>query len=450
MLGGNILMKTIFRVSVFALVAAAFMAVSAISTLAQNPCDDALEVKQVNYTIFRDGRKEMTSKTPSIDKAKAGIKGGEDFLAKYEACPDDKPVVDFIKTKMPELKEWVKMQVLYKRFNDSIADIKNVNADEAYSSGKEIMSLKPDLAFDISIVLAQVGYDNSVKNPPVDKFTGEAIGYGKKAITDIEGGKTSPGFGAKVYSLGDKQKALGWLNYMVGSMLYYNQKSTKEAVPFFYQATKFEAPPKSKPDVYRAIGAWYLDEILKMNKERETKLAANENKDNEETLAMLALIKGYAERGSDAYARASKLAASSTDAAYKKSLTDKLEALYKIRYDKTDGIPAYVSSVLSKPMPDPSTPVEPIKEETPATTTTTSTSSTTTNPSTNSSTTKPTTTPTNTTTNTTTKPTDTTTKPATDSTKPTTTVKPATTPTKPTTSKATTKTKATTKKKGLR
>ncbi|MGC2235663.1 MAG: hypothetical protein WA584_05855 [Pyrinomonadaceae bacterium] len=449
-------MKTIFRVSVFGLVAAAFMAVSAISTFAQNPCDDALEVKQVNYTIFRDGRKEMTSKTPSIEKANAGIKGGEDFLAKYGACEDAKAVADFIKAKMPELKEWVKTTGLYTRFNTSIKDGKNLNADEAYSSGKEIMAIKPDLAFDIDIVLASVGYENSIKTPPVDKYNGEAISYAKKAISDIEAGKTSGNWGAlsqslvikdaqgKVDQVKSKQNALGWLNYMVGSIMYYNQKSTKDALPYFYQATKFESPIKSKPDVYRAIGAWYLDEILRMNKEREAKLAANENKDNDETLAMLALIKGYAERGSDAYARASNLAASSTDAAYKKSLTDKLQALYKIRFDKTDGIPTYVSTVMSKPMPDPSTPVEPVKEETPATTTST-TSSTTTTPSTTptSTTTKPATTPTNTTT----KPTDTTVKPTTDTTKPTTTVKPTST-TKPSTSKTTTKTKATTKKKG--
>jgi hypothetical protein len=450
MLGGNILMKTIFRVSVFGLVAAAFMAVSALSTFAQNPCDDTLEVKQVNYTIFRDGRKEPRT----VDKANKGVKAGEDFLAKYGTCEADKAVIDFIKEKLPELKDWAKMQGLYTRFNSSIADIKNVNADEAYSSGKEIMSLKPDLAFDIQIVLAQIGYDNSIKTPPVDKYNNEAISFAKKAISDIEGGKTSNGYGAKVYSLAvldaqkkpdvakSKQNALGWMKFIIGSIMYYNQQMKKEAVPYFYELSKIDSSFKTKPGIYQAIGAWYLDELLKIDKDRLAKIAANENKDNEETLAMLALEKGYADRGIDAYARASKLAATSTDAAYKKGLNDKLQALYKIRFDNTTGIDTYVSTVMSKPMPDPSTPVEPIKEETPATTTTTS--STTTTPSTTpaNTTTKPTTTPTNTTT----KPTDTTTKPATDTTKPTTTVKPATT-TKPSTSKTT---KTTTKKKGVR
>lgn len=452
MLGGNILMKNIFRVAGFGLVAAAFMAVSATSTFAQNPCDDALEVKQVNYTIFRDGRKETASKTPSIPKAKAGIKGGEDWLAKYGACPDDKAVADFITAKLPELRAWVERKEMYDAFNNAVKDPATVNPGVAFSSGKQIIGKDPDSSLDVAIVLATIGYDNAVKNPPVNTYDNDAITFAKSAIQQIEGGKTSNSYGAYKYSfiikdakgnvdpVKSKENALAYMNYTIATIMYYGQKNQKDALAYFYKASQSTADTKNKPGVYQAIGAWYLDELLKINKEREAKIAANENKDNDETLAMLGLVKGYADRAIDAYARASKLAESGTDAAYKKSLNDKLQALYKIRFDKTDGIAAYVSTVMSKPMPNPATPVEPIKEDTPATTPTTTSSTTTTNPSTTS-TTKPATTPTNTTT----KPTDSTTKPATDTTKPTTTVKPTTT-TKPSTSKTSTKT--TTKKKG--
>lgn len=438
-------MKTIFRVSVFGLVTAAFMAVSAVSTFAQNPCDDPYETKQASYGTFREGRKEPRS----IPKAETGIKAGDEFLTKYGSCEADKQVADFVKDKLPELKEWVKLQKLYAAFDGSISDIKNVNADVAYSSGKEILSLRPALAFDMQIALASVGYDSSIKNPPVDKYNAEAISFAKKAIADIQGGKTSESWGflsqsfvikdaqGKVDQAKSKQNTLGWLNYMVGSIVYYNQKMPKDAVPFFYQATKFESPTKKKPDVYRAIGAWYLEEILKMDKKRTDIITANENKDNEESLAMFKLIKGYADRAIDAYARASSLAASETDAAYKKGLDDKLQALYKIRFDNTNGIDMYVKSVMNKPMPDPATPVEPVKEET--------TSSPTTTPNT----TPVTTTTTKPMTDTTTKPTtDTTTKPSTDMTKPSTNVKPTTT--KPSTGKTTTKPKTVTKKKSTR
>lgn len=433
-------MKTIFRVSVFGLMTAAFMAVSAVSTFAQNPCDDSYETQQAIYQKFRDGRKEPRA----IEKAKVGITSGEEFVSKYGTCEPAKAVVDFINKNLPELKEWVKLQELYTRFNTSIKDVKNVNVDEAYASGKEIMSLKPELAFDIQIVLASVGFDNSIKTPPVDKFNAEAISYAKKAISDIEAGKTSSNYGALTHSFAikngqtvdqakSKQNALGWLNYMIGTIMYYNQKATKDAVPYYYKATKFESPTKKKPDVYRAVGAWYLEEILKMNQQREEKIKANEGKDNEETVAMLALIKGYADRAIDAYARAYSISPTS-ETVSRKAIYEKLQSLYEIRFGNKNGIDAYVSTVASKPMPDPTTTVEPIKEDVPATTTTTTTSSTTTNPSTTPATT--TTKPVTTTNPSTTKPTTDTTKPVTDT-------------TKPTTGK-TSKTKTTTKKKGTR
>ena len=147
---------------------------------------------------------------------------------------------------------------------------------------------------------------------------------------------------------------------------------------------------------------------------------------------MFALVKGYAERAADAYARAYKVAPAN-NAQYRQGLLEKLQGLYKIRFDKTDGVLDWATAVMSKPMPDPTSAVSPVKEETPANTTSTSTTS-----STTTTTDKP---AANTTT------TDKTTKPATDS------DKPANTTTKPTTkTKSTTKvsSKSTTKKKGTR
>lgn len=459
MLGGHILMRTIFRVSILGLVIAAFSAVSAFAqtTTTTNPCDDAYEVKNPIYEKFRANNANTTKSPRTVAKAKIAIQTGEEFVSKYGTCEADKAVVDFIKEKLPELKAYVRLQELYTRFNNSIADIKNVNADEAYSSGKEIMNLNPALAFDVAIVLAQVGFDSSVKTPPVDKFNGEALNFAKKTIKDVEGGKTSDTYGAKVYQLvildgskkpdhaKSKQNVLGWMNYMIGSIMYYNQKATKEAVPYFYQTTKFESPHKNKPEVYQAIGAWYVDELLEIDKKRLAAITANGEKDNDETLAMFALIKGYIDRAIDAYARAHKLAKADTkiSADYTKGLYDKLQGLYKLRFDKTDGMDAHFAAVTSKPMPDPTTPVTPVVEATTATTTTPST----TKPATTDTTTKPVTT------DTTTKPATTTTKPADTTTKPATTTKPtSTTTTKPAaSSKTATKSKVTTtKKKGTR
>lgn len=429
------------------LVITAFSAVSAFAqTTTPNPCED-YDAKTASYEKFRAGFKASPR---TLEKAKSAIAAGDDFLSKYGTCEGDKPVIDYITKNLPELKEYVKLQELYVRFDASIADPKNVNADQAYSSGKEIMALKPDLSLDVAIVLASIAFDSSIKNPPVDKYNADGITYAKKAIKDIESGKTSKCYGAKAYCLAQldakkaidpvksKQNALGSLNYIIASITYYNQKMKKDAVPYFYQTTKFESTFKKDPELYRAIGAWYLEELLEIDKKRLAAITANGEKDNAETLAMFALEKGYADRGIDAYARAHALAKASPTAKpdYVKALYEKIQALYKLRFDKETGIDAYVATVVNQPMPDPTTAVTPVVDATPTGTTTGTATPGTTTPNT--------------------------TKPAADTppTKPATTKPAADTPTKPaattkppTSSKSKTVVKsktATTKKKGTR
>jgi hypothetical protein len=440
-------MKTIFRVSVFGLVMTAFMAVSAISTFAQTPCEDTYEVKTGRWTKFKadlakyDVLPKETTRDQRIDVLKALITDGEDYVSKYKDCDDTKQVVEkYYNKKLPAIKTVVETQLRYKKFEESVPA---KNYADTFSAGKEIMATEPDspLSLDVAIVLAAVGSENVDATPPVNTYNADALSAAKTAIQKIESGKTSTKYGLfNRYAYNTKDNVLGYLNYFVGNIMYFGQNSKKDALPYFYKASQANSDTKNKPIIYQAVGAWYLEEILKMNTDREAKLAANGGKENEETLAVLGMQKGYADRAIDAYGRAHKLALA-TDTEYKKSLYERLQGLYKLRFNKADGLDAYIASVTSKPMPDPTSEVTPVKEELPvAPTTTTST------------TTTPTTTPATTTT---TNPSNTTTKPATDTTKPSTTTKPANT-TKPTTSKTSTTTKSTdtktavTKKKGAR
>jgi tetratricopeptide (TPR) repeat protein len=413
MLGGKILMKTIFRASALGLLTA----VAAVSGFAQNPCEDSYETKQAIYQKFRDNRKAPVT----VEKAKAGIQAGEEFISKYGTCEADKQVVDFIKGKLPEMKTFVGEQERFTRFNDSIKDPKNVNVANAFTSGKEIIAASPDTALDVALVLASIGYDNvAVKNPAVNTYNNDAITFAKTAIQQLESGKTSQGYGAYAFSYvikdaagktdaqKSKENALAWMNYSIGFIMYYNQNQKKDALPYFYKAAQFNSPVKDRPVIYQAIGAWYLDEILAMDEKRKAIVKTNADQENDESKKIWALQKGYADRAIDAYARAYKLASANpkTEAAYKTALYEKLQGLYKLRFEKTDGIDAYVASVMNKPMPNPATEVTPVAEETPATTTssTTTPTTTTTTPSTKPATTNTTTTKPATTTTTTTKP----------------------------------------------
>jgi hypothetical protein len=70
------------------------------------------------------------------------------------------------------------------------------------------------------------------------------------------------------------------------------------------------------------------------------------------------------------YSRAYRLAKSGTptEKAYKDSLYKDLTILYKGRFNKEDGLDAYIASAASKPLPNPTTPVTPVIDPDPTTT----------------------------------------------------------------------------------
>ncbi len=428
-------MKNIFRAIGFG---AAVVAFSATSSFAQaNPCEDPFETKNAEYQKFRENIKSPIT----IEKLEIAVASGDGFNTRYAACEDTKPIVKYITDKMPAVKETLVDLKRTKKFNDGVNN--GVWAD-AFSAGKEIVSVKgkEPISLDVAIVLAMIGFDQtSAKN---DTFNNDSIAMAETVIKKIESGMTSEKYGAfgkyelKTTAFPDgKQNALGWMNYIIGYIKGERQGNKKEGLAYYHKAvTKSNSAIKGYPEVFQAIGDFYVADFNKIEKERGDLYKANGDKEDEKTLAMWDLQKGYLDRAIDAYARAYNAAAAIEKAApadkkaaaktYKDNFYKFLGTLYKNRFDKTDGLDPFISAQISKPMPDPTSEVMPVKEVAPtATTTTTNPTSTTTKPT--DTTTKPTST-----TTTTTKPTDTMTKPtSTTTTKPTS----STTPKKPVTKK---------------
>lgn len=443
-------MKTIFKNSALGIALTIFAALTATTTFAQDTTDVCKDV-EANQALYKKYTDNYAGK---IEQVETAIAAAKEYIQKYAECKDDKGTllyadqVNYFKGALPEREAFVNKvkgeqvrKALITRF-DTAAKSKNVS--EVFASGKEILAKESDfadIALDVTIALAAAGFQQSTANPPIDTYNADTINYAKSAIQKIESGKTSQSYGVWSYNVKNdkfqdsKSYALGALNYIIGNVMYFRQDKKKDALGYFYKATQYNSLSKTDPQIYQVFGKWYLDEAIKLDNKRKEVLTANENKDNEETLALLADQKGYADRAIDAYARAYKFAKDDTkqDKKYVDGLYGILKDLYAFRYDgKTEGIDSFVATVQSKPMPDPSTTVTPVKEEVAPTTDTTTTS----------------------TTNTTTTPTKTTTTPVTN-----TTNKPATTttPTKPvskttSTKSATTNAKktTTTKKKGTR
>jgi signal peptidase I len=218
-------------------------------------------------------------------------------------------------------------------------------------------------------------------------------------------------YGVLTYSYKDKENARGWMNYIIGYINYYRLGKKDEALSYFYKAAQATSTTKTNPYLYQTFGSYYRDEVVRLGDEIVVKLKANNNQATDETKALIAMQKGYADRAVDAYARAYTVAdkaPASKD--YRDGLYGSLKEIYNLRYEgKRTDVDVYVNGLSSKPMPDPTTKVTPVAEEDPAATTT---------PTTPGTTTKPATTPTN----------PSTTKPATDDSK---------TPTKPVSSTTT-------------
>lgn len=384
-------MKTFYR----NLALGILLAVCAAFSIAPVSAQTAQDEKTKLYNTY------IENYDKSLDKQKIALTAAKQYVEKYGANAEDKEQVDYFKGAIPSLEEGINKveretkaakdaTALFERFN---AANKAKNIPEIFTSGKEILAKQPDF-LDINLVLASAGFDQAVLATPVDTYNNDTISYAKASIQQIEANKPSAtgDYGAVNYIYRNdkftdtKSNALGWMNYSIGYITYYRQgkdnaAKKKEALPYFYKATQYNSFNKTNPFVYQTIGAWYLDEAIKIDTERKAKIAAAGDKDTDETLAMLANQKGYADRAIDAYARAYKFA--KDDPKQKKEYTDnlynRLKELYTFRYEgKIEGIDAFVATVQSKPMPDPTMAITPVKEEAPATTTTSTTNNVTT------------------------------------------------------------------------
>lgn len=408
------------------------------AVLAQDECD-------ATYKKYTDNRKG------TVDQKKVAVTSAKEYLEKCKKPGENDEVIAYINKDLPKLEKVIYMDGLYKRFDGALADKKWT---EFFASGKEIMTVTPEDNYtllkmlDVGITLA------AYTNPPVDTHNQEIINYAKEAIKRYETGTTE--IPKEGISFKTKDDILGWSNYIIGFIHAYRMTANadeakkielrKQAVPYLYKSTKYTPSPTSElKDVfwhYYGIGLSYKDDYLKGQQEYQAKYK-DLKEETEESKTALAKLKGVADRALDAFARAAKIA-TDKKLPQAKSLNDSLADLYKARIgkDSTAGMDEYIKNLLSKGMPDPSSPITPIVDapttptSTTGTTTTGTTTTGTTTTTTTSTTTKPTTT---TTTTTTTKPTTTTTT--------TTTTKPTTTTT---TNSTTTKTpkKPTPKKKG--
>jgi hypothetical protein len=382
-------MKTIFRYTNIGLLMAVIIALGAVAGFAQDNCADADGQTKLGDEIRAlFPLKDMPSRKSTIEK-------GKQFLEKYGACESAKDLSEYLKGAIPKLEATytqldtaAKEKALIDRFN---AGLNAKNWDEVYSAGNEILTKHPDKFRDVELALGSIGYDESFKNN--FKYNEQTLRYAKMAIADLESGKTfSASYGVpKDFVYKSKDNALGWMNLTIGYILQKAQKNLKDAQPHLFKATQLNSDTNKNPIPYEMIGDYYFVELNKITEDIQ-KMAADQKPDDTEEVAKakvaaikakVALSNGTSERAMDAFARAYTLASSTVAAKpYKDKMKKNVADAYKLRFNKTEGVDAWIASAVAKPLVNPTTPVTPISDPEPVApvTTTTSTTPTSTTP----------------------------------------------------------------------
>lgn len=334
--------KTIQLLALVSLLATLSLAVRAQDTTAApssgaaQQCTD--EVKNTQYGIFRE--KYKTEPQVAYAAAKA-------YLA---ACPnetaeDQKKIADYLRNYITKYdKEVRKIQLPQLILDKKYAD--------AFAVGKQILTDEPD---NVSVImnLGAAGYlaSTQAKN---ESFNAESAPYAKRALELIKSGKAPEGNDWKPFK--NKDDALGWLNYAMGT--YTLRTNPTEAANYFYEVSQHESDFKKFPPTYYYLAAAYetgpyaklsndYNAMYKDKPETPESKAAQEN------------INQVVDRAIDAYARAVAMAGSDPKmAANKAEWSKRLTELYTYRNKSEAGLPAYISGVLAKPLPNPTfTPV---------------------------------------------------------------------------------------------
>jgi hypothetical protein len=376
-------MKKIFRFANIGLMLAAIIALGAIAGIAQtDPCTDVDGQGAANDNI------QKLFKDTSLAGLKAYLGAGKAFLEKYGACDSAKDLSEYLRPQLPKLEELIKKkqadvdkQALLVRFDTAM---KAKNWDDVYASGKEILAKYPDEFRTVEIVLGAVGGDEAFFKGNY-KYADESLRFAKQSIADLEAGKpfvvgkdTRYGLSLKNFynfEYPNKDDAIGWMNLYIGFITNVVKKDKAASLPYLYKATQSASEAKTKASPYGLIGYYYVAEGDKLADDIQA-LPKPDPKDTVEVAkqkydaikAKVALSNGTNERAVDAFARA---LSRTTDAAYKADIKKALDFSYKRRFEKMDGLDAWIANVQKQPFVNPTTPITPISDPDPVPTTTT-------------------------------------------------------------------------------
>ncbi len=177
----------------------------------------------------------------------------------------------------------------------------------------------------------------------------DAAPAAKKAIELVEGGKSFEPYKSK-------ELALAAMNELLARSVL--KTAPADAIPSLIKAAKYDS---KNWQLYAELAEAYAGPRAKLTKDYQAAQGPNQTETDASKLVLLNLNE-VIDRQIDATARAAALA---TDPAVKKALMESLTDDYKFRKGSEAGLTDYVAQILSKPLPEPPTPITQLPTPTP-------------------------------------------------------------------------------------
>ena len=215
------------------------------------------------------------------------------------------------------------------------------NYAKAFELGRPHLKADADDFFVLS-TLTEAGYENALAGNAT--LNEETIGYARRAIKLLEGGKVTRADPFKSIDI-----ARGFLNSTLG--WFVKDQAPVEAAAAFLKALQSDALYRNDPAIYHRMGiAIIKGEFTQLSAEYNEKFGAKQG--SAEQRAMLERIIKTAERAIDAYARAVALSSKPEQQEARTKILAQLTGLYKNFHNNSDaGLDELIATVLTKPLP---------------------------------------------------------------------------------------------------
>lgn len=257
-----------------------------------------------------------------------------DYLTKYPKDKDE--YTDY-------LNKWVAAYERDDRKRQLGGFINQKNFTEAYKVGSKILADEPDY-LRAQIDLGYAGY--LAASSKDESHNAEAVGYARKAIAAIEGGKAP----SEWAPFKGKDDTLAYLNYAVGFMTL--KTSPDQAIDSLIKAASYESDIRKTPSTYYFLAVAYESGPYKTGSTAYQSTYANKP-ETPESKAALEKLNVLMDRIIDAYARAINTAgADPKTEASRKDWQTQLTNYYKFRNGDSDaGLAQFIANAMQKPLP---------------------------------------------------------------------------------------------------